>query len=263
MVRTLLRFFGMDADDRVCAAGAGLLRDVVCAYKTAHDGASMPPEAYQHEVQRINGMFRPAPDGPKKTMLDVGSCYNPFGRRADISAWMDVTAVDLHPAPSCPDVRPCDWLQVQVVPPDSLQRGAAANSDPTPSDDGCLTRVVGSSYDAIVMSYLLSYIPVPSLRLRAVRAAVDALRPLGVLVLIDARRGGHRASGWPNRFAAAIQALGLRLRRTDHMQKSVGLVFQKPPTDEFRQEGSGALASDELSQMMWYDAEGPPADATT
>ena len=105
-----------------------------------------------------------------------------------------------------------------------------ATQSTTPSSTG---RIARGAFDVIVMSYLLSFLPTPALRLRACRTAAESLRPGGALLIVEARRGGHRVQGWPAQWTAALTAqLPLVRIRLDFMKKSVALLFVRCADDD-------------------------------
>jgi SAM-dependent methyltransferase len=193
----------------------------------------MPRDAYSEAAAKFNAIFAPPhADGVAK-VLDVGSCYNPFGRSEKAKGWLDVTAVDLEPSERAPDVKRCDWLEVATHDTEVAgDEGPLRFAESAGGDAGGrpVQSIRRGAFDVVVMSYLLSFLPSAQLRLRAVRRAFACLRPGGVLVIVEARRGGHRVGGWPARWTAAIEDAGvsgcdaLRVRQ-DVMKKSVGLVF--------------------------------------
>ena len=256
---------------RVCGAARDALKAWVAArIAAAADGAAPGPAAYRAEVRRLNAVWRltspphmanaapsgatvteasPVPAPPTRVRLpDVGRCYTPFGRCAagaatpaaaagtaraqdDTAAqeapWLDVTAVDLRPSAAAPEVLPCDWLNVRVVttPADTGRPSIVAEATPA------VTAVHAGSTDVVVMSFLLSFLPTPALRFRACATAVAALRPGGILVVVEARRGGQKqgAVSWPQRWSGALQrALGVRHWRLDTLKLAIGVVFVKP-----------------------------------
>jgi hypothetical protein len=210
---TIRCLFYPPAPDRVCDAGTQALKADIAAYKQQH-GTAMPPAAYAACITAINQSFAP-PNGVVR-MIDVGSCYNPFGRDDATATWLQALPVDLQPA--TPDVKACDWLKVNVTPACTLTwddlRQASRISDMPPG-----------VADAVVMSYLLSFLPSASLRLRACRNARDCLRVGGALIVVEARRGAHRVNSWPSRWTTTLEHLGFRRVRLDMMAKSAALVF--------------------------------------
>lgn len=80
-------------------------------------------------------------------LLDVGSCYNPFKQYSNFT----VTAIDISPA--CPDVHRCDFLNTPVH-----------HQKIVGQDDSAFT-ITSCSYDVVVFSLLLEYMPTSEQRL--------------------------------------------------------------------------------------------------
>ncbi|KAF6201490.1 hypothetical protein GE061_003881 [Apolygus lucorum] len=91
------------------------------------------------------------------SMLDVGSCYNPFSK-FDV---FNVTAIDIAPATS--DVRKCDFLATNV---------------------GDCEFLTAASYDVVLFSFLLEYLPHPKMRYESCQKAYDLLKPGGILIIL-------------------------------------------------------------------------------
>lgn len=113
----------------------------------------------------------PLPGGTKVRLLDVGSCFNPFKRWDDL----DVTAIDLCPAD--PSVHQCDFLNITIVDKvlfdnvgDNLPGELCSESSPGSPNGGCSEiKFVKSSYNVVVMSLVLSYLPIPEQRILMIR----------------------------------------------------------------------------------------------
>uniref|UniRef100_A0A146M7H3 S-adenosylmethionine sensor upstream of mTORC1 n=1 Tax=Lygus hesperus TaxID=30085 RepID=A0A146M7H3_LYGHE len=91
------------------------------------------------------------------SMLDVGSCYNPFNK----FDFIKVTAIDIAPATS--DVIKCDFLAANV---------------------GDFEFLVAGSYDVVLFSFLLEYLPHPKMRYDCCQKAYDLLKPGGILIVL-------------------------------------------------------------------------------
>lgn len=237
VVDSVHAFFFGTGENTVCGAGAHLLKQMVLDHKNNHN-AAMPADQYAESIRTINEKQRPP--GGTVQLLDIGSCYNPFAQVKRAASWLRSVAVDLKPSPAAPDVHQCDWLNVEVratAPP--LLHGAA----PTPVG---IKELRPAMYDAVVMSYLLSFIPTAPLRWLAVANAVKCLRPNGVLVVVEARRGAHRLNSWPAKWTEALRALGLVRLRLDTMKKSVGFVFRR---------GDTVGSADDFTNWLAFDNE--------
>ena len=112
----------------------------------------------------------------KIRLLDVGSCYNPFGTETGASSsLLDVTALDLYPAH--PSVLQCDFLNLAVGSPDSApvtvgpsgsstissSSSGTGNQDTTldPTQMTKLLQLPAGSFDVVTMSLVLNYLPSP------------------------------------------------------------------------------------------------------
>ncbi|XP_054012857.1 S-adenosylmethionine sensor upstream of mTORC1 isoform X1 [Hylaeus anthracinus] len=104
----------------------------------------------------------------KIMLLDVGSCYNPFG---NINMF-DVTAIDLNGIPN--KVLKCDFLNVHI------------GKEKIFSDDKEeMLQLAESSYDVIVFSLFLEYLPCPKQRYVCCKKAYDLLQSRGILYIIS------------------------------------------------------------------------------
>lgn len=107
----------------------------------------------------------------KWTLLDVGSCYNPFSKFDKF----DVTAIDIAPANST--VLSCDFLNVTISDSD-------AKLKPPKTTTNSLTHIKAGSFDVVVFSLLLSYLPTTELRLTCCINAHKSLSLHGLLLII-------------------------------------------------------------------------------
>ncbi|XP_045463053.1 S-adenosylmethionine sensor upstream of mTORC1 isoform X2 [Harmonia axyridis] len=108
----------------------------------------------------------PLPQLPLK-LLDVGSCFNPFS----IYEIFEVLAIDI--APASPSVEKLDFLEEEE------------ESNDLPH----------SSFDIVVFSLFLEYIPCPDLRFKCCEKALTLLKPEGLLFIItpDSKHVGANA----------------------------------------------------------------------
>lgn len=86
-------------------------------------------------------------------LLDVGSCYNPF-LSMECTENFDVVALDICPAD--PSVLKCNFLDLEVGAPSSNMVILESKNE--------LISLPSSSYDVLVMSLVLSYLPTPQMR---------------------------------------------------------------------------------------------------
>ena len=103
----------------------------------------------------------------KIMLLDVGSCYNPFGT----SSMFEVTAIDLNGIPE--KVARCDFLNLHVGAEKTLSE-----------DKQEILQLPASSFDVVVFSLFLEYLPCPKQRYACCRKAYDLLQPRGILLIV-------------------------------------------------------------------------------
>jgi len=127
----------------------------------------------------------------KPRLLDVGSCYNPFGRLG----LFDVLALDL--APACSEVLQCDFLSVSI-------------GEKTPDRSIPVTQLQAGSFDIVVFSLLLEYLPCSQQRYKCCEKAADLLCRGGLLFIItpDSKHATAN-SGIMKRWRFALATLGL------------------------------------------------------
>lgn len=142
-------------------------------------------------------------DRRKIRILDVGSCYNYFHSCASCVDYC-VTAIDLFPME--PTVHTCDFLKVRVGPREEgllLASSCTAetvvmpetdtsssSSQPSTTKSDSVLQLPESSYDAITLSLVLSYLPTPELR----KQMIEKARRLLVCPKIDINLDLFRAS---------------------------------------------------------------------
>lgn len=102
------------------------------------------------------------------TLLDVGSCYNPF----KVYPFFHVIPIDIAPAE--PEVYVCDFLNLAVV-----------ESEESIILNGRFIRELpAAAFDVVVFSLLLDYFPCPKQRYSCVHKAYRLLKPEGLLFII-------------------------------------------------------------------------------
>lgn len=146
----------------------------------------------------------------KIRLLDVGSCYNPFKEYEEFS----VTAIDISPA--CPDVHSCDFLNTPI-----LQQ----NESVVESDNITLTT---QSYDVVVFSLLLEYMPTSEQRMICCRKAYECLDIEGILIIItpDSKHVGANAKIMKNwRYTLAM--MGFTRIKYEKLAHITCMAFRK------------------------------------
>lgn len=148
----------------------------------------------------------------KVRLLDVGSCYNPFGAYDDI----DSLAVDLTPATQ--DVIECDFLKLRVVP------------GPVEVDDLAtpLEALQEGSFEAVVFCLVLEYLPSCVQRWSFCRKAAALLRTNGLLFIVTPdskhqQRNAAMIASWRK----ALEHIGLLRIRYEKRQHLHCMAFRK------------------------------------
>ncbi|VEN62040.1 unnamed protein product [Callosobruchus maculatus] len=100
-------------------------------------------------------------------LLDVGSCYNPFRK----FPYFETLAIDI--APAVEDVMKCDFLNLVV------------NKELRTSNANDLLELPNCSFDIVVFSLYLEYLPSPKQRLDSCSKAYELLKTEGLLVIIS------------------------------------------------------------------------------
>lgn len=175
----------------------------------------------------------------KLRLLDVGSCYNPFAKYEQF----DVTAVDIAPADGSA-VRQCDFLALRI---DEASAADAA----APATAAAIDRLPGASFDVIVFSLLLEYMPTSEQRLHCCRTAYQLLRPEGVLIIItpDSKHVGANArliKTW--RYALALMGLSrVRMEKLEHL---TCMVFRRSLRKQVAQRWASMHREEYMAEAM-------------
>jgi len=147
-------------------------------------------------------------------VLDVGSCYNPFG---ELEGWQ-VVPVDI--APATPSVNLCDFLSVEL----------AANTVIEECNHKAEVKSLErGGYHVVIFCLLLEYLPSPALRLQAVEKAVGALKEGGLLCIVTPdschqARNSEQLSSWK----LGLGLLGFSKVTYTKAKHFHGLVYRKP-----------------------------------
>lgn len=155
----------------------------------------------------------------KIKLIDVGSCYNPF---KEIS-FIDVTAIDI--APGNTDVKKCDFLQIKWS---TLQKNTPNKSE--------ITTFEKQSFDVVVFSLLLEYMPSSDQRLQLCRNAYDILKYEGLLIIItpDSRHVGANAKLMKN-WRYVLAKMGFSRIKISKLSHITCMVFRKCLQEEVAQ----------------------------
>lgn len=145
-------------------------------------------------------------------VLDVGSCYNPFHKFPRF----DVIAVDIAPASS--DVHQCDFLNLKILD-DSI----------TPMNPcGKISELTAASFDVVVFSLLLEYLPSSKQRYSCCSKASRLLTPGGILCIVtpDSKHATANAQIF-KKWKYALANEGLLRIQYDKLPHLHCMVFRK------------------------------------
>ncbi|XP_014275148.1 S-adenosylmethionine sensor upstream of mTORC1 [Halyomorpha halys] len=147
--------------------------------------------------------------GKSISLLDVGSCYNPLSQFPNLIT----TAIDLEPADK--NVLRCDFLSVDVA--DQL----------LVIDNSC-TQLPKESYDVILFSLLLEYLPSPRQRFVACKKAAKLLKKGGLLLILtpDSKHATAN-SRLARQWRLALASLGMWMLTTEKLKHLRCFTFVK------------------------------------
>ncbi|KAK2719547.1 S-adenosylmethionine sensor upstream of mTORC1-like [Artemia franciscana] len=147
------------------------------------------------------------------TILDVGSCYNPM---KDIKEF-DILAVDLAPGDS--SVLKCDFLSVQL-------------SNKLEIENYVVKSLPKGTFDCIVFSMLLEYIPIKQQRLECSIKAYELLKTEGLLIIItpDSKHETANAAMIKS-WRLALSLLGFSRITYSKLKHIHCMAFRKTPVE--------------------------------
>lgn len=150
----------------------------------------------------------------KIKLLDVGSCYNPFNPFPEFN----VTAVDI--APAIEEVFECDFLNVEL--------GDSTVVSEIDSKSQKISKLNLKSYDVVVFSLLLEYLPTSEQRLKCCEKACKLLKDEGLLCIItpDSKHIGMNAKLMKT-WRYALAQLGLGRIKIEKLEHITCMVFRK------------------------------------
>ncbi|XP_044734124.1 S-adenosylmethionine sensor upstream of mTORC1 [Chrysoperla carnea] len=149
----------------------------------------------------------------KLRLLDVGSCYNPFKAHDNL---FKVTAIDLCPANV--NVKKCDFLKVDCV-----------NSNINLEDDVHeIKQLPAETFDIIVFSLLLEYLPSSDQRVLCCTKAYKLLKSEGILIIItpDSKHVGANAKLMKS-WRYTLSNLGFMRIKYEKLAHVHCLIFRK------------------------------------
>lgn len=147
----------------------------------------------------------------KPALLDVGSCYNPFGTEEDF----DVTAIDLMGADN--SVFQCDYLNMSI-----------GDTRLVSSDNCKIVQLPRNAFDAVIFSLFLEYLPCPKQRYLCCQKAYTLLKPTGILVIVSPDSNHVNANAkLIKSWRYNLSKMGLMRIRYEKLQHVHCLIFRK------------------------------------
>lgn len=152
------------------------------------------PEKMRMQNQVPEGLTlaqAPEPVEPPVRLLDIGSSINRF---KDWPFYVEAHALDLQPAAE--DVYQADFFELEIVEaPDA--------ESPLCVKDGKLEGLVATSFDVVVLSLVLSFLPSPEKRIEMVAKARQCLRDHRGLLFVVEGGSAIMEGNWYQKDAAA------------------------------------------------------------
>ncbi|XP_076063107.1 S-adenosylmethionine sensor upstream of TORC1 [Oratosquilla oratoria] len=156
-------------------------------------------------------------EGQKLKILDVGSCYNPFAEFEEF----DVMAIDICPA--IKSVKKSDFLKL-VVHSEDCNCCLTTSSIEIQNIDSLPTR----SFDVVVFSLLLEYLPSPVQRQRCCAKAYELLRPNGILCIVTPDSKHQNANVHLYKlWMITLEYLGFTRTKYEKLKHLHGMIFRK------------------------------------
>lgn len=147
----------------------------------------------------------------KIRLLDVGSCYNPFGT----SDLFEVTAIDLHGIPD--KVLCCDFLSVDIGKEKILS-----------SDQQEILQLPEDSFHVVVFSLFLEYLPCPKQRYICCKKAYDLLEAGGILIITSPdSKHVHANAKFMKSWRYVLSKLGFMRIKYEKLRHVHCIVFRK------------------------------------
>ncbi|XP_050537930.1 S-adenosylmethionine sensor upstream of mTORC1 isoform X2 [Daktulosphaira vitifoliae] len=143
------------------------------------------------------------------TLLDVGSCYNPFQNNLSFK----VFPIDI--APAIANVVKCDFLSVKLGPKLIISQNTC-NELPL------------SKFDIVVFSFLLEYFPTSKQRYLCCKKAYDVLKSGGILVIAtpDSNHESYNSKLMKN-WKFALSSLGFWRIKYEKLTHMHCMIFRK------------------------------------
>ncbi|KAG8240369.1 hypothetical protein J437_LFUL002510 [Ladona fulva] len=185
------------------------------------------------------------------SMLDVGSCYNPY----KIFPFFNTFPIDL--APATEDVLSCDFLKVNVSETDKAVEDFVKCMKYTSSSDEMpeIKFLPAEFFDVINFSLFLEYLPSSKQRYSSCKKAYDLLRLGGVLFVItpDSK---HQSANAPlmRNWRIALETIGFLRISYQKLTHLHCMAFRKCPFPDLPK----TFAKKELSRFEKFNKLTPP-----
>lgn len=145
----------------------------------------------------------------KLRLLDIGSCFNPFAKFSEFSC----RAIDLTPATE--DVLQCDFLHLKVQKTKDNENISEIN-------------FYEESFDIIVMSLVLEYLPASEQRAVFCFKAWQLLKQYGLCIIITPdSKSVHRNAPMIKSWKIALEKIGFKRVKYDKLTHLQCMAFTK------------------------------------
>lgn len=192
-------------------------------------------ERLKSEGNSINENWKLLNIADKLEVLDVGSCGNFFKHYEKFK----ITAIDI--APSSQDVFYCDFLSVEIK--DSLL-----------IEEGKINQLNAASFDVVIFSLLLEYLPSSDQRIKCCQQAYDALKTEGILIIITPDSSSqHKNQKLLKTWRWILAQMGFRRIKVEKLRNLSCLAFRKALVKEI----SSKWAENHHESFMEYKFEIP------
>lgn len=173
--------------------------------------------------------------GDNLEVLDVGSCANFFKHYEKFK----ITAIDI--APSSQDVLYCDFLSVKI-------------NDTIVIEDGKINQLQKESFDVVIFSLLLEYLPSSDQRIKCCQQAYHALKTEGILIIITPDSSSqHKNQKLLKTWRWILALMGFRRIKVEKLRNLSCLAFRKVLVKEI----SSKWAESHQESFMEYKFEIP------
>ncbi|RUS80647.1 hypothetical protein EGW08_011597 [Elysia chlorotica] len=183
---------------------------------------------FEEEMQQVRENI---PAKGHVRLLDVGSCYNPFLECPEFES----IGIDLSPATQ--SVYQCDFLQLELTP--SLAHPPSSSDlNPTPlttalglslaPQSSPVTRLPRASFQVVVFSLLLEYLPAAAQRWACCVKAHSLLQPHGLLLIVTPdSNSAYRNAPMMKSWRQALEHLGFHRWKYHKMEHVHCMAFRK------------------------------------